>query len=115
MGMICGAFKRVEIRGKYPSSRGGLEDNLPAIRFFGPLWPWPGYDLDIQVERRKKSHQALNRIFAKIPFEQSRHLRLRNAHNLSRLVLGELARIGQPIKLGHDLRLQKVAIGSRQT
>src|SRR3982074_1957387 len=51
MGMICAGFKR----GREPAetaqiNRDPHEDNLPAIRFFGPLWPWPGNNLHIQVE-----------------------------------------------------------------
>jgi hypothetical protein len=73
------------------SRRDRLEGDLAALGFLGALVTRPGDNLNIAVERGEKGHQAVNRVFAEVTFEQPRHFGLGNAHQRPGFLLRELA------------------------
>jgi len=72
------------------------------------------YNFNVTIKTREEPHESVNRVFSEIAFEHSRHLGLRDTHELTSSGLSEFTFIGNPINFRDDLGFQKMSVGIRQ-
>ena len=70
----------------------------------------PHDDIDVAIKAGEKSHEPIDRVFPEIALEHPGDLRLADAHELAGGGLGQLALMGQPVNLRHDLSLEEVRL-----
>ena len=83
---------------------------LMCPRGFALSRGWARYDFHVPAECGQECHQALHRVFAEVALEKPGHFRLADAHEGASLGLRELARAGQPVEFGNDLRFQEMGL-----
>jgi hypothetical protein len=82
--------------------------------FAGPL-ARTNHDLDIAVECSEEPHQPFDRIFAEMAPEHAGYLRLGSSNEFAHGGLRQFPHVGQPVDFRHDLRLEEMGLGIRQS